>query len=107
MHVVIRAYMHKIWTSFFVVLIFFIFLSHLIDFPLVRLMDMSIWFTYNFVTDESYQNFIEMLRASSISLSTWLMGIVFGCVLIAAGIYMFRFLKRCRTNTHFFFHAGP
>lgn len=60
------------WLSRFLVsLTFILFMVHVVDFPLVRYMDLSIWYALNFMADESVDNFIEMLRAANIPLSTW------------------------------------
>jgi len=80
--------------NIFTVLTFFLFLFHIVDFPLVRFMDMSIWFTLDFVKDESYQNFIEMLYASNISLTSWILGGVAGICLIGLGILFFLFSEK-------------
>ncbi len=86
----IRAYLPKLLTSLFILCTFFLFISHLLDFPLVRLMDMSIWFALTFVKNESYQNFIEMLYASNISMTTWLIGGIISISAIMLGIFLFR-----------------
>src|SRR5262245_34794152 len=44
--------------------VFFLMLTHVIDFPLVRFMDMSFWYALNFISAESPQNFLELLYAS-------------------------------------------
>lgn len=90
----IREYLSKKLDSIFVVIIFFLFLSHLIDFPLVRLMGMSIWFALTFLIDESYQNFIEMLHASNVSLSTWLSGGMIAFLLTGVGVCLFKISEK-------------
>lgn len=94
MGIVIRQLMSKLWIALFIVFVFFVFLSQLVDFPLVRLMDMSIWFAYNFVADETYDNFIEMLLASNVSLNNWLIGGLFSIFMITIGIFFFRISEK-------------
>lgn len=71
-------------------LVLFLFLSHLIDFPLSRLVDMSFWYALGFVLEESYANFIELLISSNISLVSWLMALIGAILLPAIGILAFR-----------------
>lgn len=61
----------RLWYRFLIALSFILFMIHIVDFPLVRFMDLSIWYVLNFMSDESFDNFIEMLRAANIPLHTW------------------------------------
>jgi glucan phosphoethanolaminetransferase (alkaline phosphatase superfamily) len=70
----------------FIFLASLLFLSHLIDFYLIRLMDISVWHGLNFLADESWQNFLEMLSASNVSIKTWLLG--GGLSLLSIGLLM-------------------
>jgi hypothetical protein len=84
----------KLFTFSFVLLSFVLVLSQLIDFPLVRLMDMSIWWGIDCVTDETLSNFVEMLQASNVSLMTWLLSGVGAILLLGFGVFAFYFLER-------------
>jgi glucan phosphoethanolaminetransferase (alkaline phosphatase superfamily) len=77
-----------------VIFIFVLLLCHFIDFPLQRLMDMSIWYAFEFVSQESYSNFIEMLYASNITIATWLKGATAAMALMAIGWLSFRWTER-------------
>ncbi|MGE5196065.1 MAG: hypothetical protein ACM3JI_01895, partial [Anaerolineae bacterium] len=79
----IRQYLPKTLSFLFIQATFFLFIIHLLDFPLVRLLDWSIWYTLSFVMQESLQNFIEMLQASNVSMMTWFLGGFFGLILLA------------------------
>lgn len=59
----------------------FLILAHVIDFPLVRLMDISFWFALNFMLQEARNNILELLYASNISLSNWIL-LFFGSIMI-------------------------
>ncbi len=61
----------KVLSRFVVTMTFILFMIHIVDFPLVRFMDLSVWYVLNFMLDESLENFIEMLRAANIPLKTW------------------------------------
>jgi len=74
----------------FIVMTFVLFLMHILDFPLVSIMNMSIWYVLDFVADESFENFIEMLYASNISLKTWIMGGLVGLLFPVLGLIFFR-----------------
>lgn len=51
--------------------VFFLLLSHLIDLPLMRLVNMSFWYAIQFLFLESYDNLIELLIASNIPMTLW------------------------------------
>jgi len=78
----------------YIVLVFFLFLAHVIDFPLVRLMDMSFWYALHFISQESYDNFIELLLASNVSLFVWVLAGVAGGLLLLSGIFLFRLTEK-------------
>ncbi len=70
----------------FIICSFALLLSHVVDFFLERLMDMSVWYALEFVSQESYANFVEMLYASNIDIFTWLKGGLIAGGLIAFGL---------------------
>lgn len=78
----------------FVLSVFFLFLSHLIDFPLVRLMDMTFWYALHFITQESYENFIELLLASNVSLIVWILAGIGGVGLLMSGLFLYRLSEK-------------
>lgn len=87
----------------FVLGTFFIFLIHLVDFPLIRIMDMSIWYSFNFVFAESFDNFVEMLKASNVRLTTWLLlGIGAGAAALI-GLVLFRLTDRLSERKPLYF----
>ena len=86
----------------FILCIFFLFLSHVIDFPLVRLMDMSFWYALHFISQESYENFIELLLASNVSLFVWVMAGLGGAALLLSGILLYRFTEKWTLSRRFF-----
>jgi glucan phosphoethanolaminetransferase (alkaline phosphatase superfamily) len=83
-----------------------LFLIHLIDFPLMRIMDMSIWYSMSFIYAESFDNFIEMLKASHIQLMTWMMMAVGLLVLALIGIFLFRVADRFSAKRPIYFSYG-
>jgi glucan phosphoethanolaminetransferase (alkaline phosphatase superfamily) len=76
--------------NLFILFIFFLFISHLIDFPLVRLMDMTFWYALSFVTQMSYANFIELLLASNVSILVWVIAALIGLTLLLSGLFLYR-----------------
>lgn len=72
-----------------VITVFFLFLAQIIDFPLVRIMDMPIWFVFHFIVDETLQNFFEMLYASNVTLISWFMGIGLFILLMVCALYLY------------------
>ncbi|MBS0615285.1 MAG: sulfatase-like hydrolase/transferase [Verrucomicrobia bacterium] len=89
-HFLVRKY-PKTFHPLFIIGTFVIFLIHLLDFPLVRIMGWSIWYVLDFVAAESLDNFIEMLLASNITLQTWFVGGIAALVLPVIGVLFFRF----------------
>lgn len=61
----------------FILLTFILLMIHVVDFPIVRIMDMSIWYVLDWISQESFENFIELLYASNVSITTWF---IFGIV---------------------------
>ena len=50
-----------------------VFFLRLVDFALVRLMDVSVWRWIELIFQETFTNFIEMLYATNVKLSMWIM----------------------------------
>ena len=69
---------------------FLLFLTHLIDFPLVRIMGMSFWYALDMMLAESLGNFIELLYATHTTMIYWVLA-GFATVLIPIlGVVFFR-----------------
>lgn len=62
---------------------------HVIDFHLVRLMDISIWYGLDFILDESWRNFLELVIASTVPFTKILLGIVLLSVVLFLAVYFF------------------
>lgn len=73
-----------------IVLVFFFFLAQIIDFPFVRLMDMSVWFVFHFLADETFENFLEMLYASNVTILSWIFGISFFVLLLICALFFYK-----------------
>lgn len=78
----------------FVGLTFLILAAHLIDFFLVRLMDLTIWYGFLLIKEETLGNFIQMLRATSIPLTMWALFAVAALILPFLGIFLFHFMQK-------------
>lgn len=89
--------------ALFVIGTFVLLIIHLIDFSLTRIMDMSIWYSFSIVLAESFDNFIEMLKASNIELQSWLwMGLGVGAMALM-GLFLFRIAGRFSARKPFYF----
>ncbi len=90
----IKAHLPKAFNSVFIILTFLLFIFHMIDFPMTRVMDWSVWYTMNFILQESAKNLKEMLYASNVTLGSWLIGgmVTFG--LLFMGLIFFYFTER-------------
>jgi hypothetical protein len=84
-HVRKARIMEGIFISFTVILC----LMHIIDFHLVRLMDLSIWYALDFVLDESWRNFLELLIASTVPFTKIFLGLLLLCLLFIGAIWFF------------------
>lgn len=60
--------------------IFFLFILHVLDFIMERILDLSVWETIGFILDESFSNFLHLLDASGIPMFLWV--ILFGSLLL-------------------------
>ncbi len=76
------------------IVVFFLMLTHVIDFPLVRFMDMSFWYGLNFISAESPKNFLELLYASNVSLFIWILGGILGFAILFSAIFLYRLTAR-------------
>jgi uncharacterized protein len=88
--------------NLFVLVVFFLFISHLIDFPLVRLMDMTFWYSLNFVTKMSYSNFFELLVASNVAILVWIIAGLIGVSLLLSGLFFYRITEKLTMRRKFF-----
>jgi phosphoglycerol transferase MdoB-like AlkP superfamily enzyme len=77
-----------------------LFLSRLIDFALVRLMNLSFWEAFRFVVRESGSNFLEILKASDISLFSWLKGALIALSIV--GFLSYLFLRKRKESESFY-----
>lgn len=89
----INTYLPR-FMNLYLVGVFFLFLSHLFDFPLVRLMDMSFWYALHFISQESYENVIELLLASNVSLIIWGLVALVGIGVLLSGIILYRMTEK-------------
>ncbi len=78
----------------FIVLTFLLFLAHLVDFPMIRILGMTIWYVFDFIFAESLENFIEMLYATNLSIMSWILAGVALLVLPVLGVLFFRLGER-------------
>ncbi len=70
---------------------FLFFILHILDGIMDRILNLSIWDTISFVSDETLDNFLYLLDASGISL--WIWGVIFISLLSIPfiGIYLYKF----------------
>ncbi|MBM3193245.1 MAG: hypothetical protein FJZ59_03315 [Chlamydiae bacterium] len=70
----IQKHAHKTFFYTFLVGSCFLLLAHQVDFIMIRLMGVTIWYLLNLVYAEMGDNFIEMIKATNISFSYWMLG---------------------------------
>ncbi|NDD57844.1 MAG: hypothetical protein EBZ47_01130 [Chlamydiae bacterium] len=74
--ITLQLYFPSRLKHFFLFALYLLIISHFIDFFLERLIDISIWYGIGFITEEKLSNFFEMLKATNIPLSSWLVGLL-------------------------------
>lgn len=84
--------------------VFFLMLTHAIDFPLVRFMDMSFWYALNFISAETPQNFLELLYASNVSLGIWFLSGLAGLGLLLSGFLLYRATEKWTRHRPWIIH---
>jgi hypothetical protein len=80
------------WLFVFVTLL--LLLLHLVDFPLVRLMDLPIWKALGLVASETWENFLEMLYSTHITLTKWVVAAASLALIVFAGLALYLFGER-------------
>lgn len=75
-------------------LVFVFLVLNVIDFVLIRFMDLSIWNALDFIFEETWENFIEMLRMSGIPLGLWIVFAPFALLLPVIGVMLYRLGER-------------
>ncbi|MCB1110406.1 MAG: sulfatase-like hydrolase/transferase [Chlamydiia bacterium] len=76
----IKTYLPKGCYYGFISFCFLFFALHYVDFILTRFMDISVFYGFYWVFDESLENFIELLHLTGISIQLWLL--ILGAVLV-------------------------
>ncbi len=89
----VAAFLHarkaRIMEGIFIAFTMILCLIHIIDFHLVRLMDISIWYALDFVLDESWRNFLELLIASTVPFSKIFLGLILLSLGLIGAIWFF------------------
>ena len=86
-----QRFLPRFFTWSLILFSFILFLADIIDFPLVRIMDMTIWYALGFVTEESWHNIIEMLYASHTSFLSWILGVLLAALVLFLGFLFYRY----------------
>lgn len=80
--------------NLFALFVFFLFLTHIIDFPLTRLWGMSFWYALNWVSLLSYETFIELLLASNIPIFVWIVLGIVATAFMIMGVVLYRLSEK-------------
>ncbi len=91
---IIQKYAHKTIFYSFVILSCFLLLAHQVDFIMIRLMGVNIWYLMNLVFAEIGDNFIEMIKATNISFSYWMVGIFSIFLFFAITVLFFHYTEK-------------
>ncbi|MBI2743021.1 MAG: sulfatase-like hydrolase/transferase [Chlamydiales bacterium] len=100
--VVVRHYLPRFLFFAYIALTFLLLVAQLIDFFLIRLMDMTIWFAMSLMLDESLSNFLEILKSSNVPLSVWAVAGTIAAVLPFIGVLLFVLCEKLEKKREFF-----
>jgi len=78
----------------FLGLIFLFFITHVVDFILIRIMDLSIWNAFSIILDETFSNFIELLTLTGLPLPIWIILFLATCSIPLLGIFIYNLSKK-------------
>lgn len=78
----------------FLSLSFFLFLTHVIDFVLIRFMDLGFWDALSIMLDETLANFIELLILAGISPAVWVAIGITLLILPVLGVYLYKITNK-------------
>ncbi len=87
---VIKRYLPKAFYYGFISFCLLFFILRYIDFTLTRFMDISVFYGLRWIFDESFENFLELLHLTGISITTWaflLAATITLIPLLAVGLY--------------------
>ncbi len=82
------------WHLLFVLVTVLLLFCRIIDFLLVRLMDLSVWQGMEFAMQWTFTEFLESLYASNIPISVWLISASLLIVALVLGIGLFSFTEK-------------
>lgn len=92
--VYIRRLLGKTPFFFFIGATVLCLLLHFCDFMMDRILDLSVWETFQaFVLDEDFHNFLYLLDASGISLWVWGLSLIIVILIPLLGIFFYRFTE--------------
>ncbi len=81
---------HRVWILLLGILLF----CRIIDFLLVRLMDISIWNGMGFFFQETFSNMLAMLMSTTIQPSVWILTLCVSILLMLSGWFIFYFTQK-------------
>ncbi len=77
-----------------------LFVARIVDFPLVRLMELSIWDAFAFISTDHIYNFVEQLYASNISIGIWITGGLVAFALVEIGVLAYYLTEKHAKKWH-------
>lgn len=91
---IIKMHLPKACYYIYIGLFFLFYLTHGLDFALIRIVDLSSWETIDFLLDENYENFLQMIRASGIPLIFWIGLISLFAIIPLIGVFLYLITKK-------------
>ncbi len=103
----VRHFFSFLGKTIFSTLVVLLLFTHFIDLPLVRFMDMSFWYGINFIFQESWQNFVELLYASNVSLWVWFFCFLGGFLILGLIVSLYLVTERWIATRPLVFSYSP
>jgi len=96
----------KLLSHIFIMATFLLFLAHLIDFPLVRIMGMSFWYATDMMLSENLGNFIELIYATHTPMIYWVVAAIAAVMIPFLGILFFRMAHKLSQKNPVYFSVS-
>lgn len=87
---IVKRFLPKKIFLLFMGFCFFFFIRHMIDFLILKIMDMTIWDGLDIALDENIENFIEMLHTTGIPFFAWIIFAILGFLVPFLGAFIYK-----------------
>ncbi len=97
----LKKYTHKKMFNIFIAFTFIFFVCHIIDFVILKIMDMTFWEGLDLALDENLENFLEMLHTTGIPYYLWIIFGIFTLSIPFIGIFLYKITDKLTIKMDF------